>query len=71
MASIRIEILKPNALKLIEGMQDLKLIKVTEDPESALKSYLRKMRKNTASVPSIDEINTIVEEVRADRYGKK
>jgi len=71
MSTIRIEILNPNALKLIEGMQDLKLIKVSDEPESKLKTYLKKMRKNTALIPSVDEITEIVEEVRAERYGKK
>lgn len=71
MSTIRIEILNPSALKLIEGMQDLNLIKVTEEPESKLKTYLKKMRKDTASLPDIDEITHIVEEARAERYGKK
>jgi len=71
MSIIRIEILNPNALKLIEGMQDLKLIKVSDEPESKLKAYLKKMRRNAVAAPSIDEITGIVEEVRAERYGKK
>lgn len=71
MAIIRIEILNPAALKLIEGMQDLNLIKVSDEPESKLKAYLKKMRRNTVSVPDIDEITSVVEEVRAERYGKK
>jgi len=71
MSTIRIEILNPNALKLIEGMQDLKLIKISDEPESKLKAYLKKMRKNVVPVPSIEEITEIVEEVRAERYGKK
>lgn len=71
MSIIRIEILNPTALKLIEGMQDLNLIKVSVEPESRLKAYLQKMRRNTVSAPDIDEITSIVEEVRAERYGKK
>lgn len=71
MSTIRIEILNPTALKLIEGMQDLNLIKVSVEPESRLKAYLQKMRRNTVSAPDIDEITSIVEEVRAERYGKK
>jgi len=71
MSTIRIEILNPNALKLIEGMQDLKLIKVSDEPESKLKAYLKKMRRNAVSAPTIDEITEIVEEVRAERHGKK
>lgn len=71
MSTIRIEILNPNALKLIEGMQDLKLIKVSYEPESKLKTYLKKMRSSANSAPTIDEITEIVEEVRAERHGKK
>ena len=71
MATIRIEILNPHALKLIEGMQDLNLIKVSNEPESKLKAYLQKMRRNAISAPGIDEITSIVEEVRSERYGKK
>lgn len=71
MPTIRIEILNPNALKLIEGMQDLKLIRVSDDPRYGLKAYLEKMRSNAVSSPGIDEITEIVEEVRAERHGKK
>ncbi|HEX6847670.1 MAG TPA: hypothetical protein VF144_11870 [Chitinophagaceae bacterium] len=71
MEALKIEILNPKALQIIKGMQDLKLIKVTEEPVSALKGYLKKMRRNSASAPSLDEITKIVEEVRAKRNAKK
>ena len=71
MSTIRIEILNPKALKLIEDMEDLKLIKISGEPESKLKSYLKKMRRSALSAPNIEEITEIVEEVRAERYGKK
>lgn len=71
MESIRIEILNPKALQLIKGMQDLKLIKVSDDPTSKLKAYLKKTRKKAVSAPTIEEITQIVEDVRAARYGKK
>ena len=71
MEALKIEILNPKALQLIKGMQDLNLIKVTDEPVSKLQSYLKKMRKNSSSVPSIDEIAQIVKEVRAERYAKK
>ena len=71
MEALKIEILNPKALKLIKGMQDLKLIKVNEDPASALKVYLKKMRSKSESAPSLNEITKIVEEVRAKRYAKK
>ena len=71
MEALKIEILNPKALKLIKGMQDLKLIKVSDVPASTLKAYLKKMRRNAASAPSLGEITKIVEEVRAKRYAKK
>ena len=71
MEALKIEILNPKALQLIKGMQDLKLIKVTDEPVSALKSYLKKMRANSSSAPSFEEITKIVEDVRSKRYGKK
>lgn len=71
MEALRIEILNPKALQLIKGMQDLNLIKVSDEPVSQLKAYLKKMRKNTASIPDLEEITKIVEEARAERYGKK
>jgi hypothetical protein len=71
MEALKIEILNPKALKLIKGMQDLKLIKVTDEPVSTLKAYLKKMRRNSTSAPSLEEITKIVEDVRAKRYEKK
>ncbi len=71
MEALKIEILNPKALQLIKGMENLKLIKVTDEPVSALKSYLKKMRQNASSVPDLEEITKIVEDVRAKRYGKK
>jgi hypothetical protein len=71
MASLRIEILNQKAMKFIKGMQELNLIKVSEEPTSKVKAYLKKMRRNAASAPRLDEITKIVEEVRAARYAKK
>lgn len=71
MEALKIEILNPKALQLIKGMQELKLIKVSDEPVSKLKVYLKKMRRKSASAPNLDEITKIVEEVRVKRYGKK
>jgi hypothetical protein len=71
MEALKIEILNPKALKLIKGMQDLELIKVTPTAQSSLQAYLKKMRKKAYETPSLDEITQIVEEVRAKRYAKK
>ena len=71
MEALKIEILNPKALQLIKGMQDLKLIKVSDEPASTLKVYLKKMRRNAGTAPGLDEITKIVEDVRAKRYAKK
>ena len=71
MEALKIEILNPKALQLIKGMQDLKLIKVSDEPASSLRSYLKKMRRNADTAPSFDEITGIVEVIRAKRYAKK
>ena len=71
MEALKIEILNPKALQLIKGMQDLKLIKVSEEPISTLKTYLRKMRRNASTAQSLDEISKIVDVVRAKRYAQK
>ena len=71
MEALKIEILNPKALQLIRGMQDLNLIRVSDDPVSELKIYLKKMRSKSSTAPAIEEINKIVEDVRAKRYAKK
>jgi hypothetical protein len=71
MDALKIEILNPKALQLIKSMQDLKLIKVSDEPVSTLKTYLEKMRRKSSSAPGLDEITKIVESVRAKRYAKK
>lgn len=71
MDSFRIEILNPKALQLIKGMQDLNLIRVTEDPASELRTYLHSVRDKKQPAPDLDEITRIVEEVRTERYAKK
>jgi hypothetical protein len=69
MAALKIEILNKKALTLIKGMQDLNLIKITKEPSSQVKEYLKK--KRTKNAPSLEEITEIVEKVRKDRYAKK
>ena len=71
MEAIKIEILNPKALKLIKGMQELNLITVSEEPATKFRAYLKKMRQNAATVPSMEEITKIVKKVRAERYAKK
>lgn len=71
MDSVKIEIFNPKALQLIKGMQDLNLIKITEEPASELQSYLKRMRKSADTAPELEDITKTVEDVRAQRYAKK
>ena len=71
MEALKIEILNPKALQLIKGMEDLKLIKVSDEPVSTLKAYLKIMRRNSSTAPDLDEITKIVEDVRTKRYVQK
>lgn len=71
MEALKIEILDPKALELIKEMQELNLIKISDEPVSKLKSYLKKMRKNSNSAPNLNEIAKLVEEARTERYVKK
>jgi hypothetical protein len=71
MGAITIEILNPKALQLIKGMQDLNLIKVSDEPVPNVETYLKKMRKKASSAPSAEDIAKIVNEVRKKRHAKK
>ncbi len=71
MEALKIEILNPKALRLIKDMQGLKLIRISDDPLSMLKAYPRKMRLNSSTAPSLDEITKIVEDARAKRCAQK
>lgn len=52
-------------------MEELNLIKMNEEPASKIKTYLKKMRRHSASAPSLNKITTIVEDVRAEGYANK
>lgn len=71
MEALKIEILNPKALKLIKGMQDLNLIKVSKDPAANFNAFIKKMRRNSSTAPSLEEITKIVEKVRSERYARK
>ncbi|MFL5810647.1 MAG: hypothetical protein ACJ749_14085 [Flavisolibacter sp.] len=71
MEALKIEILNPKALQLIKGLEELKLIKISDEPVSVLKAYLKKMRRNSSSAPSLNDITKLVDEARAKRYAKE
>ncbi|MFN5477289.1 MAG: hypothetical protein ACK484_11930 [Sphingobacteriales bacterium] len=71
MEALKIEVLNPKALKLIKGMEDLKLIKVTAERKDDFQQYLKKMRSKSKSAPNLKEITKVVDQVRSERYAKK
>ena len=71
MNEYKLEILNPKALQLIKDMEELELVRISQEPVSALQSYLKRMRQHSASAPGLDEITLMVEEVRSARYAKK
>jgi len=71
MDSITIDILDSRAMQFLKGLQELKLIRVNDEPSAKVKAYLKKMRKQADEAPSAEEIAALVEEVRAERHAKK
>ncbi|MFC6268739.1 hypothetical protein [Frigoriflavimonas asaccharolytica] len=71
MEALQIEIINPKALQLLKELQNLNLIKISKEPVSKMQSYLKEMRKNADSAPSLEEISEIVDEVRSERFATK
>jgi len=65
MNSVIIEILNPKVIKMLESMQDLKLIKMQSN--SRLKELLQATRSKSYEAPSDLEIQQLVKEARASR----
>ena len=68
MNSIRIDILNPKAIKLLEDLEVLDLISIKRDSSNELLKTLAKLRKKAEAAPSLDEITEEVEKVRSRRY---
>lgn len=74
MEAITIEIVNPKAKQLIKDLADMKLINISKSTSSIntdLKKILAKLRSNSESIPTLDEITKEVESVRAKRYANK
>jgi hypothetical protein len=71
MNTIRVDILNPKAVKLLQDLADLNLIAIQDTPKnSGFSIVLNKLRLKNISAPSLDEITKEVELVRAKRYAK-
>jgi hypothetical protein len=73
MEAITIEIVNPKAKQLIEDLADMKLINISKpiNKITDFKKLLIKLRSNSDSIPSLEEITNEVELVRTKRYENK
>jgi hypothetical protein len=71
METLRIEIVNPKAKKLLKELANLNLIGKSFDSKAEFREILSKLRSNSDSAPTLDEITKEVEIVRAMRYANK
>ncbi len=71
MDTIQIDILNPKAKKLLKSLVDLKLIAIRDTSKNGFADLLNKLRTQTESNPTLEEITKEVELVRSKRYGKE
>jgi hypothetical protein len=69
METISIQINNPKAMQLIKDLAKLDLI--TIKPQVTVQNVLDRLRLNSDTAPSIDDITAEVEQVRNERYAKR
>ena len=67
----QIDILDPQAKKILQELADRKLISIKENQDNFLKIVSSLRTKTAGNRPSLKEITKEVEAVRTKRYGKK
>ena len=67
----QIDILDPQAKKILQELADRKLISIKETQDNFLKIVSSLRKKTAGNRPSLKEITKDVEAVRTKRYGKK
>ena len=71
MKTYQIDILNPEAARLIQDLADLKLISIKETKKQEFMNVVSKFRRKISStVPTLEEITKEVENVRSERYVK-
>ena len=55
-------------VKLLNDLEDLNLISITDNSKVGFREVLLKLRSNSKSAPNLDEITKEVEKVRSKRY---
>jgi hypothetical protein len=70
MDTLKINIINPKALKLLNDLADMNLISIQDSPKNNFTDLLNTLRSKNDSAPSLDEITKEVEAVRSKRYAK-
>jgi len=72
METLNIEILNPKAIKLLNDLEELKLIKIDKEySTSDFIKFVKQLRRKAKNVPSLEEITKEVEIVRSKRYARR
>lgn len=72
MESLQIDLLNPKAIKILQDLEDLKLIKIHKmgSTEKRFFDAVEKIRNTKGQKPKEEEIRQAVEEVRQEMYKK-
>lgn len=70
METVKIDILNPKARKLLKNLADLDLISIRKSSKSNFSEVIEKLRSQSDSALSSDEIAREVEIIRSRRYDK-
>jgi trehalose-6-phosphate synthase len=71
METFKIEIINPKAKSILKGLANLNLIRMQKNnPINEFSELLQKLRRNSETSISFDEITKEVEAVRSERYGQ-
>lgn len=72
MESFQIDLLNPKAIKILQDLEDLNLIKIHKmgSTEKSFFNAVEKIRSTKGQKPTEEEIRQAVEEVRQEMYKK-
>jgi hypothetical protein len=70
MDTLKINILNPKALKLLKDLADMDLISIQNNSKNAFEDLLERLRSQSDSAPTLEEITKEVEAERTKRYAK-
>jgi hypothetical protein len=70
MDTVKVNILNPKAIKLLNDLAELNLISIQDYSKNNFAAVLSKLRTKAKSSLSLDEITKEVELVRKKRYAK-